>query len=94
MPLGIVDGFEYPQETVELEPGDCIFVYSDGVTESMDDDEEEFGGKRLEEMLVSAGQDRYDPDKLIDQIFNASIEHSGRKQLFDDMTSLVISRKP
>jgi sigma-B regulation protein RsbU (phosphoserine phosphatase) len=94
VPLGIVDGFEYPQETIELEPGDCIFVFSDGVTESMGEDEEEFGEKRLEEMLISAGQDRYDPDKLIDKIFNASIDHSGRKQLFDDMTSLVISRKP
>jgi sigma-B regulation protein RsbU (phosphoserine phosphatase) len=92
VPLGIVDGFEYPQEAIELESGDCIFVYSDGVTESMGEDEEEFGEKRLEEMLVSAGQDRYDPEKLIEQIFNASFEHSGRKQLFDDMTALVLSR--
>jgi sigma-B regulation protein RsbU (phosphoserine phosphatase) len=92
VPLGIVDGFEYPQESIDLEAGDCIFVYSDGVTESMGDEEEEFGEERLEKMLVSAGKDRFQPDKLIDQIFNASIEHSGRQQLFDDMTALVLSR--
>jgi phosphoserine phosphatase RsbU/P len=92
VPLGILNSFEFPQRTIELEHGDCIFVYSDGVTESMGDEEVEFGEKRLEEILVSSGKDRYHPDKLINKIFNASIEHGGRKQLFDDMTALVVSR--
>jgi serine phosphatase RsbU (regulator of sigma subunit) len=94
VPLGIVDGFEYPENIIELEPGDCIFVYSDGVTESMGESGEEFGEKRLEHLLVTAGNDRYHPDKLIDQIFKASIDHSGKQNLFDDMTGLVLARKP
>lgn len=94
VPLGIVDGFEYPEEMIELEPGDCMFVYSDGVTESMGDHEEEFGEERLENLLTSAENKRYNPDKLIDEIFNASIAHNGKQQLFDDMTALVLSRIP
>lgn len=93
VPLGVVDGFEYPQESISLEPGDCIFVYSDGVTESMGEEEEEFGEKRLKELLVSSGKDRYAPRNLIDRIFKASIEHRGSRHLFDDMTALVLSRK-
>lgn len=93
VPLGIVNGFEYPQELISLEPGDCIFVYSDGVTESMDEEEEEFGEKRLEELLVSSAKDRYAPRNLIDRIFKASIEHRGSKHLFDDMTALILARK-
>lgn len=94
VPLGIVDRFEYPEETIDLEPGDCLFVYSDGVTESMGGDEEEFGEERLERLLVSAESERYKPDKLIDLVFNASIDHSGKQHLFDDMTALVLLRNP
>ena len=94
LPLGIMEMSDYGEETIEVDPGDCMLVYSDGITESINLQEEEFGESRLREILVSAGPDLYDPDGLIDKIFNASIEYSGQQQRFDDMTALVLSRNP
>ncbi len=94
LPLGIMEMSDYGEETIEVDPGDCMFVYSDGITESINLQEEEFGESRLREILVSTGPDLYDPDGLIDKIFNASIEYSGQQQRFDDMTALVLSRNP
>jgi sigma-B regulation protein RsbU (phosphoserine phosphatase) len=94
LPLGMFEMSEYEDETIELQPGDCIFVYSDGITECINGAEEEFGEARLEEYLKSAGSDLYEPSKLIDRIFNACFKFSEKQQLFDDMTALVLARNP
>lgn len=36
LPLGVQDGFEYGSCQVQLEPGDCLLAFTDGVTEAMD----------------------------------------------------------
>ena len=41
--LGIVSGIPYGENTVTLSPGDTVVLYTDGVTEAMNADEEEFG---------------------------------------------------
>ncbi len=94
LPLGIFDGCEYEDDSIELKSGDTLFVYSDGVTESMNPAEEEFGKENLEKGLLAAGADRCIPAKLIDRIFNACFAHSGNQVLSDDMTALVLARKP
>jgi len=94
LPLGMFEMSEYEDETILLQPGDCIFVYSDGITECVNVAEEEFGEARLEEHLKSAGSDLYEPSKLIDRIFNACFKFSDKQQLFDDMTALVLARNP
>ena len=49
--VGWFDEAEYDEHTVELSPGDRLFVYSDGVTETMDGTARHFGGARLAELL-------------------------------------------
>ncbi len=92
LPLGMFEMSEYEDETISLKPGDCLLVYSDGITEAMNPAEEEFGEKRLEKELLSAGSDRCTPVKLIDRIFNACFTHSNNQLLSDDMTALVLAR--
>jgi len=94
LPLGMFEMSEYEEKNIELKPGDSMFVYSDGITECVNLAEEEFGEKRLEELLVSAGSDLYNPEKLIGKIYNACFEHAEKQQLFDDMTALVVARNP
>lgn len=94
LPLGMFELSEYKEKTVELKPGDCIFVYSDGITECVNFADEEFGEKRLEEKLTTAGPGLYEPETLIDRIYNACFEHTGDQQLFDDMTALLVARHP
>lgn len=94
IPLGIMEDSRYESGSIELQPGECLFVYSDGITESMNANEELFGEERLKELLISAASDIQDSDKLIDNVFQASIEYCGKKQLSDDMTALVLIRNP
>lgn len=51
--LGVFPGAEYRQDVVHLQQGDLLILYSDGITEAMDTQQEFFGDQRLED-LVSA----------------------------------------
>ena len=49
-PLGILPGKEYADTEVQLEAGDRLILYTDGLTEAMNAEEQEFGEARLVEM--------------------------------------------
>jgi serine phosphatase RsbU (regulator of sigma subunit) len=51
MPVGLMEGAEFALETLRLEPGDRVVIYSDGVTEAQNQKREFFGKKRLNEIL-------------------------------------------
>ena len=55
LPLGIVDRQTVEDEQIQLQPGDSVVVYTDGVTESMNRDRELYGSARLSSFL--AGRD-------------------------------------
>jgi serine phosphatase RsbU (regulator of sigma subunit) len=50
--LGIFDDVVYDGGRVEMRPGDTLVIYSDGVTETWDPDDEEFGEERLRALAV------------------------------------------
>jgi sigma-B regulation protein RsbU (phosphoserine phosphatase) len=47
LPLGLIPGTSYTQTAVQLEPGDLILLYTDGLSESCDDSGEQLGIERL-----------------------------------------------
>lgn len=51
--MAVFDGFQYTMESVQLKPGDEIFLYTDGVTEATNLHEELFGDERLQASLNS-----------------------------------------
>ena len=52
--LGMVPGIEYRQDTLTLLPGDTAIFYTDGVTEAMNSDSEEFGLHRLRDLFAGS----------------------------------------
>jgi serine phosphatase RsbU (regulator of sigma subunit) len=52
MVLGIFDGVPYTEQAVELQPGDILLVYSDGVSETFGPEGEEFGEQRLAALVA------------------------------------------
>ncbi|MBQ8306083.1 MAG: SpoIIE family protein phosphatase [Blautia sp.] len=49
--LGVLDGLRYHEYELLLEPGDCLFQYTDGVTEATDADLAQFGEERIVQIL-------------------------------------------
>ncbi|MDZ7617735.1 MAG: SpoIIE family protein phosphatase, partial [Patescibacteria group bacterium] len=61
LPLGVEPNAQYPQAVVPLEPGSCISLYTDGITEAMDREEHFYGEQRLLELLRTGD---HDPDRV------------------------------
>ncbi len=67
LPLGIIPEQEYREVTFSLAPGDSIIAYTDGVTESMNDERQIFGRERLERCIAAS---RGDIDAMVKEIVN------------------------
>ncbi len=90
--IGIMDGFPFQESSVELKPGDTLVVYSDGVSEAMSGDKEQFGEARLTELLLkNFGSSAKD---LTDKMVNSVRAHAGNAPQYDDITVVVIRREP
>lgn len=90
MPLGLLPEAEFDEQTLELEPGDIVVFASDGIHESMNKDQEEFGIARLKALLSSVAAE--DPGYTVAQrIVKATDEHAGvGRPPHDDRTLLVL----
>ena len=49
--LAGMDGVRYTEQTLQLQKGDILYLYTDGVTEAMDSTEEQYGEERLQKLL-------------------------------------------
>jgi phosphoserine phosphatase RsbU/P len=88
--LGCLEEFCYTEGTVDFDAGDTLLVYSDGITESIDANDEEFGEERLAALLRTHGAEP--ASRLIERIVAAVRAHAGGLSQMDDMTLLVIRR--
>ena len=76
------------QKTIRLEPGDTLLFYTDGVTEAMNEQLEEFGEERLTN--VAREFRRHGPQSLATGIAEAVRKHAGQHQQYDDITVLAL----
>ena len=90
MPLGLLPEAEYDEVTLSLLTGDVVVFASDGIHESMNKEQEEYGIDRLKELLstVSSADPGY---KVAQRIVKATDDHTGPgRQPHDDRTLLVL----
>ena len=88
--LGVVPDMPYQQQSISLAPGDLAFLYTDGVTEAMNAQEEEFGVERLQE--VFATNPPRDPKEANEAVFQAVGDFAGDTPQSDDITCLALYR--
>jgi phosphoserine phosphatase RsbU/P len=86
--LGVFPGLTYTEEVEHMHPGDIIVLYSDGVTESVGEDGEDFGGEKFLEVLI---ENRRRPAQEIVVAINQALEAFGGAPA-DDITLVVASR--
>ena len=85
-PLGCMKGIKYTEKTTVLNPGDILYVYTDGVTEANNSRHEMFGEKRMLKALDNAsGADMMTLSKSIVDSITKFIDGS---EQFDDITML------
>jgi sigma-B regulation protein RsbU (phosphoserine phosphatase) len=88
--LGIIPHATYQEGRAHLEPGDVIVLYSDGVTEAAQPDDEEFGEDRLAAVVRAHLSD--DPDAIISAITGAVAEFTVGAPAADDITAVIARR--
>jgi len=89
-PLGLIPAMPYEEESLTLGPGDLVALYSDGVTEAQDIDENEFGEQRLADFLRPIA---HEPARvLVDRVFDEVDRFAGQAPQYDDITLLIVKR--
>ena len=89
--LGAVPDMPFSCDTLKLDPGDTLYMFTDGVTEAENKNHDQFGESRLEEALAECKGT--DSKHIVDTV-NAKVKEfiNGAAQS-DDITQLVIRRK-
>ena len=86
--VGLLERAEYEQETVLLEPGDMLVVFSDGVSEAFDAGESEFGEPRLLDVVQRTGA--RDAQAVVDDVLDAVRRFAAGAIQSDDITVLAL----
>ena len=88
VPLGIVGDMEFEERTSVLAPGDVAFLFTDGVTEALNESEEEFGNARVHDTI--AGFEPGPARDAVEALVRTVVQFSGEADQFDDLTCLVL----
>ena len=91
---GLFLGFtswQYETGKLNLQPDDLVFMYTDGLVEAMNEQEEEFGEDRLKKYLLE--NPHKTAENLMHGVINAVNAHIDGAHLEDDFTLLVVKRK-
>ena len=89
--LAGMPGYKYQNFEVQLQPGDTIFTYTDGIPEATNEKDEEFGMERLQKVLNDAKDDSV--RLMCRKVRMAVKEFSGKAPQFDDITMLSFKMK-
>ena len=92
--LGIDRNASYPTEEQDLEPGDTLCLYTDGVTEARDVNGEEFGYQTLEARVLAGVAIGLSLDSIVENIFDAVQQHARGEGRHDDTTLLLMRYRP
>ena len=89
-PLGLIPGMPYEEQQFELRPNDLLALFSDGVTEAQDEQENEFGEERLAAVLRGiAGEPA---SVIVDKVFAEIDRFAGSAPQYDDITLFIIKK--
>lgn len=85
--LGIMELMDYECESVDIQEGDTLILYTDGVTDAHNPERQVFGGERLLEVIRT--NLHLSAEELRDEIYEATLVFRQTQEQFDDLTILV-----
>jgi phosphoserine phosphatase RsbU/P len=90
MSVGLLSARPYTEKEISLEAGDLVALYSDGVTEANDPQENEFEADRLIEVLRA--QQKSPAGEIVEAVYQAVDAFASTAPQYDDITLMVITR--
>ncbi len=88
MILGLLPDRPYQEESRKFQPGELLVIFSDGVTEAVNELQDQFGDKRLQDIIRLNRQ--APAEQLLNKIYTAVMEFSGPARQNDDITLVII----
>ena len=89
VPLGTMEGMDFTEASLSLVKGDLLYLFTDGVNESMNPEEEEFGDKRMQAMVRDYVAP-YPAQGMIETTLEHVKAHAREEPQSDDITLLVL----
>jgi sigma-B regulation protein RsbU (phosphoserine phosphatase) len=87
--LGFLPDHEFTAGTMQLNPGESLVLYTDGVTEAMNTAHQLFGAAAVEKTLATAGKDA-SSERVVEVLLDEMSKFVGEAHQSDDITTLVI----
>ena len=88
MVTGVLSNATYDKGVVDLKAGDCVLLYSDGVTDAMNEYNERFGRERLDYALQEIGS--MPAQEAVDTLLDRLDCHRGECDPNDDITIVLV----
>jgi serine phosphatase RsbU (regulator of sigma subunit) len=88
-PLGILEDANYEETRLQLQPGDKVVFYTDGIVEAMNEQEEIYGFERLQEVIKSSRVET--AEALMNEVITSVDKFAGSAPQHDDITVIVVS---
>jgi sigma-B regulation protein RsbU (phosphoserine phosphatase) len=89
--IGAFNNCDYEQETIQMQSGDLLLAYTDGVTEAVNANDEEFGEPRLRRIVAESAN--ISAEELIDKIVESVRAWCSDTPQHDDLTLVVMKVK-
>ena len=87
---GAIDDYEFTEDTLQLEKGDTLLLFTDGVTEAIDKDEKDYGDERLRKLLGQCS--KLSCQEIVDKVKADVKAFVGEAEQSDDITLLALKR--
>jgi sigma-B regulation protein RsbU (phosphoserine phosphatase) len=91
LPLGVATQVDYHHKRIELEPGDVLVCYSDGVTAALDAGGNIFGAERLDDAIRRAAP--YGAEAVEESILTELEHFVLDREVGDDLTLVILERR-
>jgi len=88
MPIGVMEGVSFDNKEILVEKGDMLFLYTDGISESMNKNHKEFGLSRVKNILL--GNCELKAQEVMQKVLDEIAKFSKGAPQHDDMTLIVI----
>ena len=90
LPIGVMPDWNFTEQEIVMAPGTTIFLYTDGLTEAENANQEQFGEERMTNVVTAQMADDASPQRLIEAMTDAVHQFVGETEQSDDLTMLAI----